>query len=95
LPNTDLREGSRIRADAARADRRRHTARGPLALAGLSRRVSVWDRRRRSARELISATDATLYHVKKNGRNGVWPAVDRPVLNVVGPGASETKRRSA
>jgi hypothetical protein len=33
--------------------------------------------------------------VKKNGRGGIWPSADRPVLSVVGPGTDEVERRSA
>ncbi|MBV8848163.1 MAG: GGDEF domain-containing protein, partial [Methylobacteriaceae bacterium] len=98
LPNTDLREGSRI------AERMRHS----LAAAAMphaeesacgfvaaSFGVGAATTRTMSPRELIAAADAALYHVKNNGRNGVWPTVERPVLSVVGPIANENERRSA
>jgi diguanylate cyclase (GGDEF)-like protein len=97
LPNTDLREGSRIAERMRRALQRAampHESPEASSFVSASFGVGSAATKTMSARELISAADAALYHVKKNGRNGVWPAVDRPVLSVVGPGAGDSERRS-
>jgi diguanylate cyclase (GGDEF)-like protein len=99
LPNTDLREGSRIaermRRSLQRAAMPHEGGVGASGIVSASFGVGSAATKTMGARALISAADAALYHVKKNGRNGVWPAVDRPVLSVVGPGAGEAERRSA
>src|SRR5947209_3277447 len=98
LPNTDLREGSRIAERMRRALKDAalpHEADDAYGFVSLSIGVGSAATKTMSPRELISAADAALYRVKKNGRDGIWPAVDRPVLSVVGPGAGEAERRSA
>ncbi|MEA2857397.1 MAG: hypothetical protein QOH98_1718 [Methylobacteriaceae bacterium] len=98
LPNTDLREGSRIAERMRRTLKEAvipHEAADAYGFVSLSIGVGSAATKTMSPRELISAADAALYRVKKNGRDGIWPAVDRPVLSVVGPGAGEAERRSA
>jgi diguanylate cyclase (GGDEF)-like protein len=98
LPNTDLREGGRV-AERMRCSLNAaalpHEGAGACGLISASFGVGSAATKTMSPRELISAADAALYRVKKNGRDGIWPAVDRPVLSVVGPGADELERRSA
>ena len=98
LPNTDLREGGRIAERMRRAlinASMPHEGPGACGFLSASFGVGSAATKTMSARELIAAADDALYHVKKNGRNGVWPAVDRPVLSIVGPGSNENERRSA
>jgi diguanylate cyclase (GGDEF)-like protein len=98
LPNTDLREGGRIAERMRRAlinAAMPHEGPGACGFVSASFGVGSAATKTMSARELIAAADAALYHVKKNGRNGVWPAVERPILSVVGPAANDDERRSA
>jgi diguanylate cyclase (GGDEF)-like protein len=98
LPNTDLREGCRVAERMWRAlEAAAIPHAGPGACGALSASFGVGSAATKtmSPRGLIAAADEALYRVKKSGRNGIWPTVERPVLSVVGPGADELERRSA
>jgi diguanylate cyclase (GGDEF)-like protein len=103
LPNTDLREGSRIAERMRRALSNAampHEGEAACGIVSASFGVGSAATKTMSARELIADADAALYHVKKNGRKGVWPGVERPVLSrpvlsVVAGAANDSERRSA
>jgi diguanylate cyclase (GGDEF)-like protein len=98
LPNTDLREGSRVAERMRRALQEAaipHEGNTPGGCVTASFGVGSAITKTMHPRELIASADAALYCVKRNGRDGIWPQADRPVLSVVGPRPNEYERRLA
>ena len=98
LPNTDLREGCRIaermRCALLEADIL-HEGPGTHGVVSASFGVGSAATKTMSPARADRRRGRRALRVKKNGRGGIWPSADRPVLSVVGPGTDEVERRSA